>query len=295
MPWVAEAFCPGHITAFFEVVDHPLPQRAGSRGAGVCTTLGATAKATVEGPLPHELVVRINGEEADGPVTRLAVQKFLGKAGYRIEVDVTLDLPLSQGFGMSGAGVLASLIAINEATGRRKDLQRLGVAAHAAEVRSRTGMGDVYPQMLGGMDVRIRPGAPGWGLVEATAMSEDLVLCVLGEPMLTRDVLADAEQMEAINLVGGPLVDAFAEDPTWEGLFRLGEEFARETGLLRGGRREAVEAANAVGMASMSMLGNSVFAAGEVAQLEDVLSGFGETFACHVDNEGARLTKRSED
>jgi pantoate kinase len=295
MPWVAEAFCPGHITAFFEVVDHPLPQRAGSRGAGVCTTLGATAKATVEGPLPHELIVRINGEEAEAPVTRLAARKFFGNAKYRMEVDVTLDLPLSQGFGMSGAGVLASLIALNEATGRRKGLQKLGQAAHSAEVRSRTGMGDVYPQLLGGMDVRTMPGAPGWGLVKSHRQSQKLVLCVLGEPILTREVLEDEDVMATINRVGGPLVDQFAANPSWESLFRLGRRFSRDVGLMSGRIGEAIEAAEACGMASMSMLGNSVFAAGDAERLEEILSSFGETYVCRVANEGASLTRAAEE
>ena len=295
MPWVAEAFCPGHITAFFEVVDHPLPQRAGSRGAGVCTTLGATARATVEGPLPHELIVRINGEEAEAPVTRLAVRKFFGNAKYRMEVDVTLDLPLSQGFGMSGAGVLASLIALNEATGRRKGLQKLGQAAHSAEVRSRTGMGDVYPQLLGGMDVRIRPGAPGWGRVETYPQERALVLAVLGPPLPTSKVLGYPEEMSRINQAGGALVDQFAEAPTWEGLFRMGRQFARAIGPLNPVTEAALRATDAAGMSSLTMLGNSLFAAGDVEALERALSPFGPTIRCAVDNQGARLTRPAEE
>jgi hypothetical protein len=42
-------------------------------------------------------------------------------------------------------------------------------------------------------------------------------------------------------------------------------------------------------MASMSMLGNSVFATGEAENLRYRLLDFGKTFTCKIDNEGARI------
>jgi pantoate kinase len=51
-------------------------------------------------------------------------------------------------------------------------------------------------------------------------------------------------------------------------------------------------AASEFGVASMSMLGNSVFAAGDTDNLERTLSDFGKTCRCSVDVEGPRVIHR---
>ena len=47
MVYQGEAFCPGHVTAFFEVVEDPDPRRKGSRGAGLSLSLGVKTMARV--------------------------------------------------------------------------------------------------------------------------------------------------------------------------------------------------------------------------------------------------------
>ena len=41
------AFCPGHVTAFFEICDHEEPVKRGSRGAGFCISKGVQTETTV--------------------------------------------------------------------------------------------------------------------------------------------------------------------------------------------------------------------------------------------------------
>ena len=79
------------------------------------------------------------------------------------------------------------------------------------------------------------------------------------------------------------------EKPTIETLFTLSQDFARETGLAQGHLLEAIETANSWGMASMCMLGNSLFAIGKTKELCEHLSPFGPVFECTVDQGGARL------
>jgi len=50
-----------------------------------------------------------------------------------------------------------------------------------------------------------------------------------------------------------------------------------------------MSAASKLGIASMSMLGNSVFAVGDTAGLLSVLSSYGDTYTCRVDTAGPRL------
>ena len=81
------------------------------------------------------------------------------------------------------------------------------------------------------------------------------------------------------------------EKPSVERLFSLAWEFTRKTNLADTVVLEAIEKANTLGMASMCMLGNSVFAIGETSTLCKILSPYGKVFCCTVDERGARVLK----
>ena len=67
---------------------------------------------------------------------------------------------------------------------------------------------------------------------------------------------------------------------------------AKKTGLADKRVLEAIESASEYGMASMCMLGNSVFAMGKTKELSRVLSTFGKTFVSSVDEFGARVIEK---
>ncbi len=84
-------------------------------------------------------------------------------------------------------------------------------------------------------------------------------------------------------------VKKLLEKPSVENLFYLSQFFTKKINLADKLVIEAIEAANHFGMASMCMLGNSVFAFGKTAELSKTLSSFGRTFVCYVDECGARI------
>jgi pantoate kinase len=65
--------------------------------------------------------------------------------------------------------------------------------------------------------------------------------------------------------------------------------FTNKTALADKNVIKAIDAANNFGMASMCMLGNSVFAIGKTSKLYQLLSSFGKVFVCSVDEVGARV------
>ena len=72
----AVAFCPGHITGFFQIVEHDNVFETGSRGAGFCTELGARLEVWMtdgEGTIE----VTINGNQTFAPVTEHALRRLL--------------------------------------------------------------------------------------------------------------------------------------------------------------------------------------------------------------------------
>lgn len=285
----AEAFCPGHISAFFHAVDDPDPLRRGSRGAGLCVTKGVRTRVTVERAGAPSVAVRLNGGEAPAEVTRSAVLALLGDQPYRVVVESEVELPISQGFGMSGAGALSAALALNEALALGRSREELVAIAHRAEVEHMTGLGDVYPQALGGMEVRVSPGAPPHGEVRRFPLESEVLLCIIGQPVRTTEVVGNPGIMEGINRVGKRCVDAFLQDPRLENLFRLARRFDMETGLVDERILAAMEASRPHGDSALSMLGRSLFAVGDMVKLKRVLRNFGYLVPCRVDNEGARV------
>jgi pantoate kinase len=198
-------------------------------------------------------------------------------------------LPVSQGFGVSAAAALSTALALNEALGQGLPREELVAIAHETEVECRTGLGDVVPASIGGMDLRSRPGGPGHGEVRTFPVKADLLLTVLGPELPTRSVLEDPTKVAAINRVGGSLIEEFARAPSLEKLFDLGNRFSEQTGLANRTVLEVIRASRMFGRATMAMLGNAVFAMGNLDQLATLYRKFGTLQRCEVDNEGARV------
>ena len=286
----SSAFCPGHVTAFFEPVENADPFRKGSRGAGLSLTLGVTSRVKARLGRRQNVRVYLNRQEVPEGTTKMAVERAIGGAAFEIIVQSDVSLPVSQGFGMSAAGALSAVLAVNDACDLALSHSRCVAITHAAEVEARTGLGDVVPASLGGMDVRLEPGAPPYGVVRRVSAHGDLLLAVLGPSVSTRAVLSDAAKMMVVADVGRRCVAEFAKTPTLPELFRLGREFATETGLAVGKVKEAMDAATPYGPCAMSMLGNSVFAMGQVDTLDAIFKGLGaQRYRCKVDEKGARL------
>jgi pantoate kinase len=287
-----QAFCPGHITALFYA---PPPgtsrERTGSRGAGLSISLGARAKVRAQMGEGFGIV--------PGPGTRLAptvataVGNYISLARRPVELhlDLELDLPVGQGFGMSGAMALAAVLAAEGELGLlRGDATRAAALAHSAEVEFRTGLGDVVAQMRGGLEIRRRPGLPPHGEVVTAPHEGDVLIAWTEEPLHTSSVLGDPEARARLERAALPRLDAAPGAPTLEWLLEEGWAFAQEAGLAGPAVREMVEACLPHGRASQVMLGNSIFAAGDLAAMGREMDRLGRPHrVVRVDNRGARV------
>jgi len=282
------AFVPGHISAFFEpVYVNQNLDRTGSRGAGLNLSLGVVSQVLVKEASQQSVTVYINNTESQAPVTTLAIKHLIGDIPLSISVNTVMDLPVSQGFGMSAGGAFSTTFAIARLLNcSRDDAMK---AAHYAEVEMRTGLGDVVASSFGGIEIRREAGLPPWGMLEHIPGSYDVVLCVIGKRMETRKILSDAKKVDEIASYGRYCTKKLLEKPSLEHLFSLAQEFTRHIGLANETVLQAIDAANHFGMASMCMLGNSVFAVGNTPMLCNTLSRYGKIFCCTVDTGGARL------
>jgi pantoate kinase len=283
----AKAFSPGHVTGFFEICPDPSPLSAGSRGAGMCLSRGASSEVILVPATKQSIKVTVNGKKSKAEVTKRAIRNLIGDKGYRVEVVTELDLPVSQGFGMSAAGSLSAAIAAAYLLG--KERQEAYEAAHKAEVQSGYGLGDVPAIHRGGITLRRRPGLPPLGEVVRIEGEPEVVLAVVGKRLLTKQILQDAEKRREINDKGGYLVESLIKQPTLEKLMVNSRIFALETGLATKRIMRAIDTASMHGQASMSMLGSSVFAIGDTKALKEALSGLGQVFTCKVDTAGPKI------
>ena len=284
------AFCPGHVTGFFEICPSEDLLSMGSRGAGLCLSLGATATVDFKKSARQVIDIRLNGQKTPAPVTKSALKHLLGERKVSVKVDIIHDLPLHQGFGMSAAGALSSAIAL--ASGLKIDRQKAFEAAHIAEIENKSGLGDVSALRKGGITIRVKPGLPPRGRVVNIDGVPTVVMAVVGKDLKTRSVLNDPKKRKKINESGGKLVDRLLCQPSFERFMELSWEFAVESGLASREVIEATGAASKLGMASMAMLGNSVFAVGDTLGLVSVLSDFGEVWVCRVDPRGPRVIRK---
>jgi pantoate kinase len=284
----ATAFCPGHITGFFQICEHKEPLRSGSRGAGICTTLGATS-TVVSKKGNGDIEIYTNGRKSDAPVTKQALARMILGRDIDLDVETLLDLPISQGFGMSAAGALSAALATAEILDA--PMYAALEVAHEAEILHRTGLGDVAALSKGGVTFRRVEGLPPQGRVDRIRADVELVLAVVGPPISTPTVLSDQDARERINLIGKECVEGLEFSPSLANFFRLSREFAMRTGLATKQIEEALTEIDDLGPSSMVMLGNSVFASGDLDEQEKILSKFGQTFRVRVDWKGPRVVE----
>jgi pantoate kinase len=280
------AFCPGHITGFFIPCVHRDPLRSGSRGAGLCVDRGVTTTVNAY-PGSGRIEVTVNGVAWNAPVTLTAARTMLGKERLDIVIESSLGLPSSAGFGMSAAGALSTSLALAEVLGR--STEEAFAAAHRAELSNRTGLGDVAALSNGGMTFRRREGLPPYGRIDRIADSMNIVAAVVGPKLGTAEVLSDRARKAGIMQVGRECYEALARNPTSRTFFCASREFAERTGLASGRVAEALQAVHGLGDTSMIMLGNSVFARGDLDAIEQRWRVFGPTYRLSLDKEGPRI------
>ena len=248
------AFVPGHVTGFFSVHPHDDSRRAGSRGAGIALADGVTV--AVAPPDTGETTIALGGE----PVEMDAVARTLDTLGVRARVAVETPLPVSAGFGVSGGAALGAALAANARFDLERTENELVATAHAAEVDAGTGLGDVVAQARGGVPLRVEPGAPPHGHLDGIPLRANRRIEYVSFDRRSTEAVLGGDT-DGLSAAGERALAALQEAPTIERLVTCSATFAREADLLTERIDDAIEAVEtAGGMASMAMLGETVFA-----------------------------------
>ncbi|MEM2272191.1 MAG: pantoate kinase [Archaeoglobaceae archaeon] len=254
-------FCPAAISCIFSPKIDQDPLRTGSIGVGFTINKGVVAKPSSE--------ITFNGKKIDFPTV-----EFVLKENKMDGVELISDLPLGCGFGLSGASALATAFLSEKPAVELYDL------AHVAEVVNLTGLGTVATQVFSGLVIRKSASCPSRIVVERYAWNYELDFLSLGS-ISTREVLTTRKN---ISEIGMKWLKEFMKKVTLENLFRCSKAFAVETGLIEPVKDiiEAVESSG--GMASMAMLGKTVFAYNGFEALKE----FGKPFKAKIECIGVR-------
>jgi pantoate kinase len=283
----AKAFSPGHITGFFEPVYYKNYDKTGSRGAGISVNLGALSEVSVKNSNKQIFEIFINNKKSNSHVINLALKNFLGEKTFHVIVNTKLDLPYGQGFGMSAASALSATYALAEILNLSK-IEAIK-ASHHAEIYLKTGLGDVIASCYGGIEIRKEPGIPPWGIIEKIPGKFNLVLCIVDDKIDTKKILTDNLKQRDIINSGKYCTLKLLESPSVNNLFLLSKIFTEKTKLANDKVKKAIESIDEFGMASMCMIGNSIFAFGNIKKISKELNSFGKLYVCSIDNKGARV------
>lgn len=297
----AKAFVPGHVTGIFRIFDeYENPLRCGSTGAGFSVTIGTVTSVSVMEHSTLEITTDYNNERIDAQVTKTVIRRLTDEYERTLKVHVAHDSSLlsGAGFGASGAGALGTALALGYLLDSEITLEKAAGYAHIAEITNRTGLGDVISQTVGGVEVRIKPGAPGLGEVKPIAHEDSLRAILAGAPGLkTSEVLSNPISRDRINTTGDSLVSRIIKNPTIESFVQNSREFSDTIGLKTARVASALNDLESAGFSnsSMVMLGDSVFCLcdeNDTSLAQKILSKYWNTsqvFATEISESGGRL------
>lgn len=282
----SRVFVPTHITGFFEIREHSQPLRHGSRGAGVNLDQGVLTRSEItegEGLINvqttghedtnHSVITDKTLEiiKRQFPVLiDLEGLNLNGRGWERIDIQIQheVQLPIGSGYGVSAATALGTSLTLSQLLQLPITFNQAASLAHLAEVELNSGLGDVIAETCGGLAVRIKEGAPGYGVVDrlltgisGSSNDELFILSKTLGKIETAEVITHPHHKKMINKVGSLLLNQLLQNPTPVEFMKLSLRFARETRLMDPEIKEIVDILNEETMgASMAMLGKTVFA-----------------------------------
>lgn len=234
----------GHITLFFTIEkEGRLLRNQGSRGVGFNVHHGVnvsiserleTTKIEVfdwqNNPIQNEFKLYYD------LIDELRYSRLLPE-NICYHLKIKLDLPTSQGFGMSAAGLVAVGLCFRELTklGTRDQYFRI---AHRIERLNGSGLGDVLGIFAGGVEIRLQPGAPGAsGRSLGFACNQPILLVwKQDEPRHTSSYIDDENWHDKITKSGFSAIKQFIDEPwnhkQWNKILTKSREFSSNSELI---------------------------------------------------------------
>ena len=256
--WVAS-----HLTGIFEIRDEPndLLQQ-GSRGAGLSISRGVITKVSrVEHSNIEIFFDGIKKTAIEAAVTSRVIRILLPeKKQSNLRIIHNFEVPLFSGYGASAASALGTAFALNDLLDLEKSKLELFQVAHKAEVLTKSGLGDVIGLYQGGLEIRLKEGAPGIG---RTMPFKNLdgwkVATVHLGTLSTSEILSNPQKRKAVNNAGGELISMLISHPDFYNFIKLSATFSEKANLWSPKLQRYVKNLPETVLGSQIMLGEAFF------------------------------------
>jgi len=294
---ITSAWAPNHITGFFYSKMDQDPMKSSSLGAGVNLARGTTTNIETTPSSQNEVSVFINGKRSDTELSHWLVNKFFDKYiedNYIINVNHTMEMPLSAGFGTSGSGALSLALALKKAFNINISDEDYFQLAHIADVENKGGLGTVMAEIAGGLEIRVAFGGPGIGKVETIPLEKKYKVIVLYfGPYQTKEALSDKNLMEKVHKFGKSCINDLLKDPTVERFLELSQWFVKRIEVATKPISNIIKKMEQNGfLFSMPLFGESVFSIQterKAKELRDTLQDYGEVFISDISTGGPHV------
>ncbi len=243
--------CGAHLTLLFTVEDRSSElESQGSTGAGICLEDGVEAIARGEEG-GSSLAVTFQGNKHDSEMYQEVLDELcseIPEAGeLEWELTIMMDLPTSQGFGMSASGAIAAAMSFQRALGipNEECLRRSFLIAHRVERKRSSGLGDTTALAAGGVERRVVAGSPysgplleiGPGRSHGWSQGTPVLVCwkeETGTP--TSRYIDNTRWKERITSAGIEQMSVIGRGEwgpeRWSELIECAKSFVEESGLL---------------------------------------------------------------
>ncbi|MHA2096021.1 MAG: pantoate kinase, partial [Candidatus Hodarchaeales archaeon] len=228
--WVA-----AHLTGLFEINDTSEELlEIGSRGAGISIQRGV--KTTIQESDSSSVAILFDGNQqeiSDSMISQKVIKLLIPEEDQRnIQIHHEFHVPIRSGFGASAAGALGTAFCINDFFNLEFSKLDLFQVAHKAEVLTRSGLGDVIGIYQGGLEIRTKEGAPGYGRTMSMLKDDDwkMATVTLGT-LSTSSVLSDPEKRLSVNKASSKLIDNLITNPKFDNFIHCIATFTRRVQL----------------------------------------------------------------
>jgi len=215
---------PAHISGFWYVLESRDPLLTGSYGAGLIIEPGLYIEEA-----DKECKVYYNDSLKDIKVYRDGhIEAKLPCKGIK----VSSPYNIGEGYGASAGITVGGLFFAQLREKKHMTWIEIGKYAHIAEVKNVTGYGDVIPEIFGGgLELRVKPGAPGVGVIDRIPVSKKIRVITLSlEKYSTTEMFK--KYGEAITCAGKVAYEKFIEEPTLERFGEVSHRFSLDTGMM---------------------------------------------------------------
>jgi len=256
--WVAS-----HLTGIFEIKDKSKNLlHQGSRGAGlsinrgVITTVRRTKNFNVE-----IFFDRMRKTPIEAAVTIRVLEILLPqKQRSNLEIVHNFEVPLSSGYGASAASAVGTAFALHDLLELNLSELELFQVAHKAEILTKTGLGDIIGLYQGGLEIRLKEGAPGIGKTMPLKNSNEWKVATVHLGTLsTSEVLSNPQKRKAVNDAGRELISELISNPHFSNFIKLSSIFSERVNLWSPQLKEYVKNLPKEMIGSQIMLGEAFF------------------------------------